>query len=167
MGNDGLTLVPVDEASAMLFAETALSRDREVAINLFITCNGNGIYQCKNKIDLALCWIIITKQGIRMINSKLVISERNRLKTLERELTSYVRLNSNSIVRLRGATTNVDHNRLKMKKLKAENEKLSAQLKDIRTRMDGVSRGDFNKELREEARRDTETSRSKFEEKRA
>jgi hypothetical protein len=99
--------------------------------------------------------------------SSLIISERNRLKNEEREINGYIRINSNAILRLRGATAHVEHNKARIEKLKADNTGLSQRLQDISGRLEQLARGELTSELRAKARKDTEESDKKFKQKRA
>ena len=94
------------------------------------------------------------------------VSERNRIKARVREVSSFIKFNSNAIGRLRQASVNVEFCRNKIEKLKVDNQALSAELKALDERAERLSSGDLDNELRTHRRTETVLANKKTKEKR-
>jgi len=94
------------------------------------------------------------------------VSERNRIKARVREVSSFIKFNSNAIGRLRQASANVEFCRNKIEKLKVDNQALSAELKALDERAERLSSGDLDNELRTHRRAETVLANKKTKEKR-
>ena len=83
------------------------------------------------------------------------ISERNRIKTRVRELESFIRFNTNAILRLRQGSSNIDFCKTRIEKLKKDNDALEQELKELEDRQKKLVSGELDQELSQQKRRET------------
>jgi len=98
--------------------------------------------------------------------NSLRISEKNRIKSRTRDVESFIKFNSNAIVRMRSATTNIDFNRKKIASLKIQNDEFSNEIKALTDRISQLNRGELDKELKIKLKADTKIAQKKTTEKR-
>ena len=94
------------------------------------------------------------------------ISERNRIKTRVRELESFIRFNTNAILRLRQGSSNIDFCKARIEKLKKDNDALEQELKELGDRQKKLASGELDQELSQQKRRETAIANKKTQEKR-
>jgi hypothetical protein len=94
------------------------------------------------------------------------ISERNRIKTRVRELESFIRFNTNAILRLRQGSSNIDFCKARIEKLKKDNDALEQELKELGDRQKKLASGELDQELSQQKRRETVIANKKTQEKR-
>jgi hypothetical protein len=94
------------------------------------------------------------------------ISERNRIKTRVRELESFIRFNTNAILRLRQGSSNIDFCKTRIEKLKKDNDALEQELKELGDRQKKLASGELDQELSQQKRRETAIANKKTQEKR-
>ena len=94
------------------------------------------------------------------------ISERNRIKGERRERESFLKFNTNAILRLRKSQCDVDFNRKKIASLKKENEKFSNDIKQLDERLVLLNSGKLDDELKSDRRAQTAVGQKKALEKR-
>ena len=94
------------------------------------------------------------------------ISERNRIKGEQRERESFLKFNTNAILRLRKSQCDVDFNRKKIASLKKENEKFSNDIKLLDERLVLLNSGKLDDELKSDRRAQTAVGQKKALEKR-
>jgi hypothetical protein len=94
------------------------------------------------------------------------ISERNRIKTRTRELESFIRFNTNAMIRLRQGSSNIEFCKTRIEKMKKDNDALEQELKELSDRQKKLASGELDQELSKLKRRETVIANKKTQEKR-
>ncbi len=92
---------------------------------------------------------------------RIIIAEKNAIKIEIKEMEGWIKIGENTIKRLRCAKNNVEFNRAKILKTKADIDMFNEKMSTLKQRLIQADRGELNEELKTRMKKDTKIQKEK------